>query len=324
MNSSNLRVMRFVRVARTLRGVRVIRLLRYIGSLRTIVFSIISTIGSLFWTLMLLLMVFYCFSVIITQSVSDYCRSELHFNGVSCPPELLKHWSGIAESMLTLFLSISGGLSWGEALQPLRPVGATPFIAVNVYIVITIFAILNVVTGVFCNTAIESAGADREIAIMKQMKKQENQTQTLKDIFDEIDLDCSSEINLQELKNALKSQKLRTFMNSIGINTEDVWTLFMTVDTDGSGEISLDEFVHGCMQLQGPAKGLQVARMSYENTVMRGEIKKIRDEVVHFQQEFIQMQRASVSPRPVFSPFGPSGSSQFSPTGSTGHPSPTA
>lgn len=27
------------------------------------VFSIISTIGSLFWTLMLLLMVFYCFSV---------------------------------------------------------------------------------------------------------------------------------------------------------------------------------------------------------------------------------------------------------------------
>lgn len=58
--------------------------------------------------------------------------------------------------------------------------------------------------------------------------------------------------------------------------------------------------------------------------VMRGEIKKIRDEVVHFQQEFIQMQRASVSPRPVFSPFGPSGSSQFSPTGSTGHPSPTA
>ena len=327
MNSSNLRVMRFVRVARTLRGVRVIRLLKYIGSLRTIVFSIISTIGSLFWTLMLLLMVFYCFSVIITQSVSDYCRSELHFNGVSCPPELLMHWSGIAESMLTLFLSISGGLSWGEALQPLRPVGPTPFIAVNVYIVITIFAILNVVTGVFCNTAIESAGADREIAIMKQMKKQESQMQTLKDIFEEIDLDCSSEINLQELKNALKSQKLRTFMNSIGINTEDVWTLFMTVDTDGSGEISLDEFVHGCMQLQGPAKGLQVARMSYENTVMRGEIKKIREEVVHFQQEFIQMQRASgasMSPRPVFSPFGPSGSSQFSPTGSTGQPSPTA
>ena len=37
VDTSNLRVMRFVRIARTLRGVRVIRLLRYIGSLRTIV-----------------------------------------------------------------------------------------------------------------------------------------------------------------------------------------------------------------------------------------------------------------------------------------------
>lgn len=292
MNSSNLRVMRFVRLARTLRGVRVIRLLRYIGSLRTIVFSIVSTLGSLFWTLVLLLMLFYCFSVIITQSVADYCRGEEHFRNVPCPAELSQHWSSISESMLTLFLAISGGLSWGEALNPLRAVGITAFGAVILYIVIAEFAVMNVILGVFCNTAIESAGADREIAIMKQMKKQEGQMKTLKEIFNEIDLDCSSEINLQELKEALKSSKLRSFMTSIGISTDDVWTLFMTVDTDGSGEISLDEFVHGCMQLQGPAKGLQVARMSYENTVMRGEIKKIRDEVINFQQEM--MHRTSV------------------------------
>ncbi|CAK9033402.1 unnamed protein product [Durusdinium trenchii] len=308
--------MRFVRVARTLRGVRVIRLLRYIGSLRTIVarwsirwlsgrsgvvflslmFSIVSTLGSLFWTLILLLMLWYCFSaawsmhrvsaVIITQSVADYCRLNFLLDNNDT------HWSSVAESMLTLFLAITGpvptrrsrgGLSWSDALFPLRSVGFTPFISLCVYIVITVFAVLNVVTGVFCNTAIESAGADREIAIMKQMKKLDQQMETLREIFEEIDIDCSSQINLAELKDALRSAKLRTFMNSLGISTEDVWTLFMTVDTDGSGEISLDEFVHGCMQLQGPAKGLQVARMSYENTVMRAEMKKIREDVLHFQ-----------------------------------------
>ena len=41
------------------------------------VFSIVSTLGSLFWTLVLLVMLFYCFSVIITQSVSDHCRLGL-------------------------------------------------------------------------------------------------------------------------------------------------------------------------------------------------------------------------------------------------------
>ena len=39
---------------------------------------------------------------------------------------------------------------------------------------------------------------------------------------------------------------------------QEPWLWWLrTVDADGSGEISLDEFVAGCMQLQGPAKGLQ-------------------------------------------------------------------
>ncbi|OLP41077.1 hypothetical protein AK812_SmicGene48789, partial [Symbiodinium microadriaticum] len=42
--------------------------------------------------------------------------------------------------------------------------------------------------------------------------------------------------------------------HSMDISTQDIWTLFMVIDADGSGEISLEEFVFGCMQLQGPAK----------------------------------------------------------------------
>ncbi|CAE7410577.1 unnamed protein product [Symbiodinium sp. CCMP2592] len=60
MDANQLRVMRLARLARTLRGVRVVKLLKYIGSLRTIIFSIVSTMGSLMWTLVLLLMLFYC------------------------------------------------------------------------------------------------------------------------------------------------------------------------------------------------------------------------------------------------------------------------
>ena len=51
---SHLRVMRFMRLARTLRGIRVIRLLRYVSALRTLVFSILNTMKSLLWTLVLL------------------------------------------------------------------------------------------------------------------------------------------------------------------------------------------------------------------------------------------------------------------------------
>ena len=64
MDSSHLRIMRFVRLGRALRGVRVMRLLRFISALRSIVFAILSTLWSLVWTLVLLILLFYCFGTL--------------------------------------------------------------------------------------------------------------------------------------------------------------------------------------------------------------------------------------------------------------------
>ena len=47
------------------------------------------------------------------------------------------------------------------------------------------------------------------------------------------------------------------------------------VEISISGEISFEEFVSGCMQLQGPAQSVQLARMRYENKVMRQELRHV-------------------------------------------------
>eukprot|EP00439_Symbiodinium_sp_Y106_P046447 s724_g5.t3 len=280
MDPSHLRVMRFLRLVRALRGIRVVRLLRYIGALRTIVFSIISTLGSVFWTSLLLVILFYLFGVLIAQIVTDHCRHvKFQPDALDCANEdvfgkLLTYWSSVPESMLTLLMAITGGLSWNDALTPLRSVSEIAVTGLLLYIVITVLAVLNVVTGVFCNMAIESARADKDdIAIMQQIHKHEAQVDSLREIFHEIDLDGSNVIT------AMRGQKMSSFMQSMDISTNDVFTLFMVIDADGSGEITLEEFVYGCMQLQGPAKGLQIARMSYENTVIRKELKQLRADV---------------------------------------------
>ena len=68
LEMSHLRVMRFARLVKTLRGVRVMRLLHYISALRTLAHSILNTMRSLFWTLVLLLLTFYSFALIFTQA----------------------------------------------------------------------------------------------------------------------------------------------------------------------------------------------------------------------------------------------------------------
>eukprot|EP00913_Durusdinium_trenchii_P002478 g2290.t1 len=304
--SNSFRVMRALRLARTLRGVRIIRVFRYFSALRGLILSIFSTLGSLLWTLLLLLIVFYVFSCIFTQLVTDYCRfetieKESDPNAVPvCPPLLQEYWSSILNSMMTLFFSITGGVNWYDVYVPLRDVSQLAIGLMNLYIVIGFFTILNVVTGVFVNTAIESASADKDIATLKQMHKRVAQMESLRQIFYEIDESNANQVSIDELEEALseaelnfgsartrlcalqmgwqaicrrqpglKENKLGTFMESLGISTDDVWSLFVLIDADDNGIVDLEEFVNGCMQLHGPAKSLQVAKMSYENKLTR-------------------------------------------------------
>lgn len=77
---ANLRLFRSIRLARALRTFRVFRIFRHVTALRTLVLSIVSTMGSLFWTLMLLLILFYSFGVVVTQCPGqDFARFSPDF-----------------------------------------------------------------------------------------------------------------------------------------------------------------------------------------------------------------------------------------------------
>ncbi|OLQ09557.1 putative E3 ubiquitin-protein ligase HERC1 [Symbiodinium microadriaticum] len=203
--TGHLRVMRFARLVRALRGIRVIRLLRclaftisksagYISGLRTILFSIAT------WLQRAQPREFDLadFGFVLMQDVEFRLLS------------FLSERHSVGESMLTLFLSITGG--------------------------------------VFCNMAIESARADKDMAILQQMRKHEAQVDSLRELFKEIDNDGSSVLTLPELKD-----NMANFMQSLEISTqEDVPTLCKNrsllrtvIDADNSGEITLDEFVFG-------------------------------------------------------------------------------
>ena len=98
LDTGHLRFMRSIRMARAIRGVRVVRIFRYVTALRTLALSIIGTMSSLFWTLALLVLVFYLFSVVITQLVLDHCRHlGLHSTSI-CPEMLKKFWGSVPES----------------------------------------------------------------------------------------------------------------------------------------------------------------------------------------------------------------------------------
>jgi hypothetical protein len=71
-NMSGLSALRVVRVTRFLKTLRLIRVFRFVMALRTLITSILYTLRSLFWALVLLGLIIYLFSVLLAQAVSDY------------------------------------------------------------------------------------------------------------------------------------------------------------------------------------------------------------------------------------------------------------
>eukprot|EP00913_Durusdinium_trenchii_P016108 g15141.t1 len=157
VNTGQLRLVRSIRLARALRGIRIVWLFEYVGALRTLALSIIrapargkSTSGSLFWTLVILVILVYSFGVVVTQLVVEHCR-DFHQDPNAIPncaespglDGLDRYWSSVPGSMLTLFASISGGLDWESALQPLFKVSSWAVGLVILYIAVTVFAVLN-------------------------------------------------------------------------------------------------------------------------------------------------------------------------------------
>merc|ERR1719174_1024492 len=164
--------------------------------------------------------------------------------------------------MFTLFKSISGGLSWHDCVVPLSDVHGICVAIFVFYITLTSLAVLNIITGVFCESAMEAAQNDRELAVQKHMTKRKEYVAKVRELFKDIDTDNSNIITLDEFERHFDDEKSHAFFASLDIESDLAWDLFKLIDTDEGGSLDIHEFVTGCLRLRGNAKSLDVAKLT--------------------------------------------------------------
>ena len=123
--SGSLRILRILRLARSARGLRVVRLLRFIRPLRLLVFSIAVTLKSLIWSVILLFIIIYLFSILFADANLAHFTSEGNIPpAILTDSDLQSHFGSVQISMHTLFRAICGGLEWRHAANSLdRSIG---------------------------------------------------------------------------------------------------------------------------------------------------------------------------------------------------------
>lgn len=267
---TNMRVLRIIRITRLVRLTRIARITRFIKALRTLVSSIVFTLKSLVWALVLLSLIIYGFGIVFTQASTLYLMDSQTGDGAldDADPILIaidEYWKDLPASMLTLFMAICGGVSWENALRPMSVVSEWCAFLFLFYISFCYFAVLNVVTGVFCQSAIESAQSDHEMIMQNIIHNKEAHIRKVRSLFCNLDADESGYISLVELEENMHKKSVQTYFEALELDVSDAWTFFKLLDTDGGAAIEIEEFLLGCLRLRGPARALDLAKMQHDH-----------------------------------------------------------
>jgi len=266
------RILRILRICRLLRVIRVARIIRSIRALRTMLFQLANTVRPLICATVLFMMILYVFAIVFTQAFAIH---RLQSGDTS--PELWRQWSTLPRSMLTLFQAISGGISWQDCLGPLSDLGAWQVALFIGYVAFIHFAVLNILTGVFCQNAIENAAHDQEIVSQQMLAQKHMYVRNMQHLFQEFDSDNSGSVTITEFMSHLDDEDVQAYFDSLELDTSDVRTLFRMLDKADQHELDLEDFVSGCMRLKGGAKNMDIAKLSYAQSALSRRLARFMD-----------------------------------------------
>eukprot|EP00929_Paragymnodinium_shiwhaense_P019799 TRINITY_DN13390_c0_g1_i1.p1 TRINITY_DN13390_c0_g1~~TRINITY_DN13390_c0_g1_i1.p1 ORF type:complete len:726 (+),score=132.12 TRINITY_DN13390_c0_g1_i1:69-2180(+) len=241
-----LSVMRVLRLTRVL---RLLRSFRSIAPLRTLVVSILTPLHSLVWLLILLAILTFIAGIPLTQLATDY-KLTLDTEDDDVDKDLERFYGTLDRTMLALYETLSEGIHWGDIQTPLlKHCSHTVQVFFVLYSAFSLFAMMNVVTGIFVESALSTAEAERKEQLLNQMRQ----------LFIELDEDGSGAITEEEFEEQMKDPRMWGFLKAIDLVPQDAGQLFGMIDVDHSGEIDPDELISGCVRLTGSAKALELA-----------------------------------------------------------------
>eukprot|EP00440_Ansanella_granifera_P071617 gb/GFBE01077720.1/.p1 GENE.gb/GFBE01077720.1/~~gb/GFBE01077720.1/.p1 ORF type:complete len:581 (+),score=172.88 gb/GFBE01077720.1/:1-1743(+) len=280
----DLETLKLLRLLRLMRILRVVKLVRFFSELRILVAGIFGSLRSLVWAFMLLALIMFVFGSAVMSVIISTLESE------SPPPasstaKLMELYGDLPRTMMTLFMSISGGVDWRDAVEPLNSTYWVMPYLFAAYVFFTVFCCLNVVTGIFVDHAKALKDADEEAMHQEATKNRQHWIHEVAKIFTEISESSSGgQLSKEHFIKHLEEEHVQVCFNQLGINiettnTDELWDLF---DMDESGRIDHDEFALGIKQFHGVAKSIDLFKLRRECLKMRKQVQFLKE--MHAQE----------------------------------------
>ncbi|CAJ1406578.1 unnamed protein product, partial [Effrenium voratum] len=244
-------LLRALRIFRLLRILRILRIMHISGELQAIMTAVAKGMRSFIWTVVFLFLVLYAVGVFLTQSVTDYKVALAKESQV--PAKLEGYFGTLPSTMLALFQAVTDGQEWRDMLEPLieeiSPWMAIPFC---MYVAFTAFALLNILTGIFVDSALQNGQDEKRRFLLREVGL----------LFRETHKD---QISWPDFQAQLENPHMQQLFAALDVDEVDAHELFHMLDSSHEGKIQADEFLNGCLRLDGPAKAIDLAAFMEES-----------------------------------------------------------
>lgn len=245
-SSAGLNLVLVMRMARLVRFARMLRLMQQFRELFMLLHGFLHSAKLMVYTMFLLGLMVYIFSLVAVEVVYlRYRDVEDSVINEEFDTVVTEYFSTLPKAMLTLvqFICLD---SIGSIYRPLVMDDWTlSFYFISCILVIGI-VLMNIVTAVIVNSALEQAIQNKESQRMELARQKKTLMKQLRNMFIRLDRDGSGGIDRDELANCEPDDKalLDHFMAGVASPEE----VFKALDIDGQGTLDIDEFCDGIYQ----------------------------------------------------------------------------
>lgn len=256
-----------LRLGRLFRLARVVRLLVQFRELWMLVRGLLNCMRTILYTVLTISGVLFVLTCIAVELITKHplANTDPDFQQV-----VQDHFDSFPKIVLTLirFVTVDNAVFVYEPLVQRDPLLLGPYFLV-VLLVVSI-ALMNLVTAVIVNSALEQASQDKEAMAYKEVQKKKRIVRQLRDIFLRLDHDSSGTVNLAELSK-IGEDDMQEISQCLAV--ADPVEVFRALDVDESGELDITEFCDGIWQVMTSKAPLEVKSIQKSVTAMRQQFR---------------------------------------------------
>merc|ERR1719487_996126 len=240
--SGTMRMIGVLRILRLAKILKVIKLLPAFQDLWIMCLSLVQGLKALFWIIILMLVFVYACAIVMTRMVGEPYRDE--------DTAIDRNWGTIVKSMYSLFIVMMGDGWMDTADKPMEYIPETSIFFV-LYICVTNFALMNLVTGVIVDKVLNTA-TETKLDSELEFADPKEEIEMLARAFETAQND-EGKLSAESLATGLRKgspmeEALRALQVFLGSNSD---MLFNVLDANDNGSISLPEFVDGISRMKG-------------------------------------------------------------------------